>query len=66
MGADSTAAAIALGYGFPLQPFLHPNAKYQKDFNNGLLKYVCIKDIKKDEEITKNYNCDLKTKPRLV
>lgn len=56
--ADSRAAAIALGYGSLYNHSYEPNAKYQKDFNNKLLKYICIKDINKDEEITINYNCD--------
>ncbi|HIH93017.1 TPA: SET domain-containing protein-lysine N-methyltransferase [Methanosarcina acetivorans] len=57
-GTDSRAAAIALGYGSLYNHSYTPNAEYQKDFINGLLKYVCIKDIRKDEEITINYNCD--------
>jgi len=57
-GVDSRAGAIALGYGSLYNHSYTPNAKYQKDFSNSLLKYVCIKDIKKDEEITINYNCD--------
>ncbi len=57
-GADSKEAAIALGYGSLYNHSYTPNARYQKDFNNNLLKYICIRDIPKEEEITINYNCD--------
>lgn len=57
-GPDSKDAAIALGYGSLYNHSYNPNARYYKDFENGLLKYVCIRDIQKGEEITINYNCD--------
>lgn len=57
-GPDSKNAAIALGYGSLYNHSYTPNARYYKDFDNRLLKYVCIRDIQKDEEITINYNWD--------
>ena len=57
-GSDSREAAIALGYGSLYNHSYTPNAKYEKDLKNGLLKYVCIRDIQQNEEITINYNCD--------
>ncbi len=57
-GPDSKDAAIALGYGSLYNHSYTPNARYYKDFDNSLIKYVCITDIQKDEEITISYNCD--------
>lgn len=57
-GPDSKEAAISLGYGSLYNHSYTPNAKYEKDFVNGLLKYICIKDIQQNEEITINYNWD--------
>ncbi|WP_292391722.1 SET domain-containing protein [Methanosarcina sp. UBA5] len=56
--SDSKDAAIALGYGSLYNHSYNPNARYYKDFKNGLLKYICIRDIQENEEITINYNCD--------
>lgn len=58
---DSKDAAVALGYGSRYNHSYNPNARYYKDFDNSLLKYVCIRDIQEDEEITINYHCDPKT-----
>ncbi|MDD4497815.1 MAG: SET domain-containing protein, partial [Methanosarcinaceae archaeon] len=57
-GSDSREAAIALGYGSLYNHSYTPNAKYEKDFSEGLLKYVCIREIQQNEEITINYNHD--------
>lgn len=57
-GPESKDAAIALGYGSLYNHSYTPNARYYKDFEKRLLKYVCIKDIQTDEEITINYNWD--------
>ena len=57
-GEASEEAAIALGYGSLYNHSYTPNAEYRKDFDNSLLKYICIRDIQKDEEITINYNFD--------
>jgi SET domain-containing protein len=55
-GIASEEAAIALGYGSLYNHSYTPNATYQKDFDKSLLKYICIRDIQKNEEITINYN----------
>ncbi len=57
-GPDSKDAAIALGYGSLYNHSYTPNARYYKDFDKSLLKYVCIRDIEDNEEITINYNCN--------
>ena len=57
-GPESKDAAIALGYGSLYNHSYTPNARYYKDFDNSLIKYVCITDIQKDEEITISYNWD--------
>jgi Proteins containing SET domain len=57
-GPDSKDAAIALGYGSLYNHSYNPNARYYKDFENSILKYICIRDIQEDEEITINYNCN--------
>jgi hypothetical protein len=57
-GPDSKDAAIVLGYGSLYNHSYNPNARYCKDFENNLLRYICIRDIQEDEEITINYNCD--------
>ncbi len=57
-GPESKDAAIALGYGSLYNHSYTPNARYYKDFDNRLLKYVCIRDIQEGEEITINYNWD--------
>ncbi len=57
-GPDSEEAAIALGYGSLYNHSYTPNARYEKDFEKGILKYISIRNIQEDEEITINYNCD--------
>ena len=57
-GPESKDAAIALGYGSLYNHSYTPNARYYKDFDNSLIKYVCITDIQKDEEIIISYNWD--------
>ncbi len=57
-GPESKDAAIALGYGSLYNHSYTPNARYYKDFDNSLIKYVCITDVQKDEEITISYNWD--------
>ena len=57
-GPESKDAAIALGYGSLYNHSYTPNARYYKDFDSRLLKYVCIRDIQEGEEITINYNWD--------
>jgi uncharacterized protein len=65
-GADSKEAAIALGYGSLYNHSYTPNAKYQKDYNNKLINYICIREIQPDEEITINYNLDPEDKAPIM
>jgi uncharacterized protein len=49
-------AAIALGFGSLYNHSYTPNATYKKALRDKNLEIVAIKDIKKDKEITINYN----------
>lgn len=55
-GNNFSEAAISLGYASLYNHSYEPNAKYIKDVENSLLRFVAIKDIKQDEEILVNYN----------
>lgn len=57
-GWSKGGSAIALGYGSLYNHAYHPNAQYKKDFLNRVIVFTSIKDIKKSEEITVNYNGD--------
>lgn len=47
---------IALGNGSLYNHSYEPNAKYVHEYKENKLKFVAIRDIKKGEEITVNYN----------
>ena len=49
-------AAICLGFGSLYNHSYTPNATYQKNHKENLITFIAIKDIKKDEEISVNYN----------
>lgn len=55
-GIHFCEAAIGLGYASLYNHSYQPNAKYIKDIENGVLRFVAIKDIEPDEEIVVNYN----------
>lgn len=55
-GNKFSEAAIGLGFASLYNHSFEPNAKYVKDVENSLLRFVAIKDIKQDEEILVNYN----------
>lgn len=55
-GHKFSEAAIGLGYASLYNHSFEPNAKYIKDVENAVLRFVAIKDIKQDEEILVNYN----------
>lgn len=56
-GVGFKEGAIAWGYGSLFNhTYDYPNAKYIKDQENDLIRFVAIKKIKKDEEILINYN----------
>ena len=47
---------ICLGFGSIYNHSYKPNATYKKDIKNHIIRFVTIKNIKKGEEITVNYN----------
>ncbi|MFH1253066.1 MAG: SET domain-containing protein-lysine N-methyltransferase [Candidatus Uhrbacteria bacterium] len=47
---------ICFGFGSFYNHSYQPNATYKKDIKNQIIKFVAIKNIKKGEEITVNYN----------
>lgn len=49
-------AAICLGFGSLYNHSYSPNTTYNKLLDEELIAFIAIKDIKKDEEITVNYN----------
>lgn len=49
-------AAICFGFGSLYNHSYKPNATYRKNIKKKEIEFVAIKDIKKDEEITVNYN----------
>jgi uncharacterized protein len=48
--------AISLGFGSIYNHSYTPNAIYEKDFENNVIVFKAIQDIKELEEITINYN----------
>ncbi|MGD1003077.1 MAG: SET domain-containing protein [Minisyncoccia bacterium] len=55
-GEDKKAVAICLGFGSLYNHSYEPNATYEKLIDDDMIKFIAIKDIKKNEEITVNYN----------
>lgn len=55
-GYKFSEAAIGLGFASLYNHSFEPNAKYIKDVENNCLRFVAIRDIKRDEEILVNYN----------
>ena len=55
-GNKFSEAAIGLGFASLYNHSYEPNAKYVKDVENSVLRFIAIKDIKQDEEILVNYN----------
>lgn len=53
-----TKVALALGYGSLYNHSYEPNAQYLDEDSKKTKVFVAIKDIKKGEEITINYNAD--------
>jgi SET domain-containing protein len=50
------SGAIALGYASLFNHSYHPNALYVKNFAKNIIEIIAYKDIRKNEEITINYN----------
>ncbi len=55
-GHKFSEAAIGLGFASLYNHSFEPNAKYIKDVENSCLRFIAIKNIKRDEEIVVNYN----------
>ncbi len=49
---------LPLGYAMLYNHSYQPNMKYERDFEQSLLKYVAIKTIHQGDELTVNYNGD--------
>jgi uncharacterized protein len=54
--AEEEHAAIALGYGSLYNHSYTPNAKYIKNWDEQVIRFVALRDIEAGEEITINYN----------
>ncbi len=55
-GKDKEQLAIALGFGSIYDHSYEPNATYKIKPREKIIEFTAIKDIKKDDEITVNYN----------
>lgn len=52
----ATKVALCLGFGSIYNHSYAPNATYKKDLKNERIEFVALRDVKKGEEITVNYN----------
>ena len=52
----TTTCVICLGFGSLYNHSYEPNATYKKNIKQRTIRFSAIKDIKKGEEITVNYN----------
>lgn len=57
-GDDHQLTGIALGFGSLYNHSYHPNARYETYYEDEIITFIAIRDIKADEEITVNYNHD--------
>jgi SET domain-containing protein len=55
-GRRKERSAIALGFGSIYNHSYEPNATYKIKITEKMIDFVAVKDIKKDSEITVNYN----------
>lgn len=53
---STRSAALVFGYGSIYNHSFEPNADWKQDFRSREMVYRAIKDIKKGEEISVNYN----------
>lgn len=63
-GKNNTAA-IALGYGSLYNHSYNPNAEYEEDVKKQIIIFTALRDIKKGEEITTNYNGEPDSKDKV-
>lgn len=52
----SAATALALGFGSMFNHDNPANVRYEAVLENESMRYLAVRDIKKDEELTINYN----------
>lgn len=55
-GKGKETVALCLGFGSVYNHSYTPNATYKKQFDHASITFIAMQDIKKDEEITVNYN----------
>jgi uncharacterized protein len=55
-GKKKKGQALALGFGSIYNHSRQPNALYKIKQNEEIIEFIAIKEIKKDDEITVNYN----------
>ncbi|HSW89594.1 MAG TPA: SET domain-containing protein [Patescibacteria group bacterium] len=53
---STRSASVVFGYGSIYNHSFHPNADWKQNFKTNRMVYRAIRDIKKGEEITINYN----------
>ena len=51
-----STSAICFGFGSYYNHSYKPNATYKKEIKKQIIRFIAIRDIKKNEEITVNYN----------
>ena len=57
-GGAKTTQALALGYGSLYNHSNPSNLRYETDRESFLLRFIAVRDICADEELTINYNSD--------
>lgn len=55
-GRNKDRLAIMLGFGSLYNHSYNPNARFKIEAKDKLIDFIALKNIKKDEEITFNYN----------
>lgn len=55
-GKKRERLAVALGFGSIYNHTRSPNAKYEISLTKNTIDFIALNDIKKDDEITINYN----------
>jgi len=55
-GRNKERLAVMLGFGSLYNHSYHPNATFKIKIKEKLVDFIALKNIKKDEEITFNYN----------
>lgn len=58
LGKNKDRLTLVLGFGSIYNHAYTPNASYKALLEEGVVEFIALKDIRKDEEITVNYNQD--------